>query len=83
MSESKAKKDKNKESLSDKNFTEAVKIMANTPPISNEEIIKHNRRGAEVKKKPAMNEKDWWQKMFDQKYLDTYLGNLTLEQSKK
>ena len=30
-----------------------------------------------------MNEKDWWQKMFDQKYLDTYLGNLTPERTKE
>lgn len=29
-----------------------------------------------------MNETDWWQKMFDQKYLDTYLGNLTPERTK-
>lgn len=30
-----------------------------------------------------MNEKNWWQKMFDQKYLDTYLGNLTPERTKE
>jgi len=28
-----------------------------------------------------MNERNWWQKMFDQKYLDTYLGNLTPERT--
>lgn len=30
-----------------------------------------------------MNETNWWQKMFDQKYLDTYLGNLTPERTKE
>lgn len=29
----------------------------------------------------AMNQTDWWQKMFDQKYLDTYLGSLTTERT--
>lgn len=30
-----------------------------------------------------MSETDWWQTMFDQKYLDTYLGNLTPERTKE
>ena len=30
-----------------------------------------------------MNEKNWWQRMFDQKYLDTYLGSLTPERTKE
>ncbi|GAC1392127.1 MAG: class I SAM-dependent methyltransferase [Candidatus Saccharimonadales bacterium] len=29
-----------------------------------------------------MNESNWWKEMFDQKYLDTYLGNLTAERTK-
>lgn len=29
-----------------------------------------------------MSESDWWQTMFDQKYLDTYLGSLTPERTK-
>jgi hypothetical protein len=33
-----------KDLAKDKNFTEAVKIMANTPPISNEEIVKRSKK---------------------------------------
>ncbi len=32
-----------KDLAKDKNFTEIVKIMANTPPISNEEIVKRSK----------------------------------------
>lgn len=31
----------------------------------------------------SMSEVDWWQTMFDQKYLDTYLGSLTPERTKQ
>lgn len=45
MSQDKAqKKSKKTEDSKDKNFTEAVKIMANTPPISNEEIVKRSKK---------------------------------------
>jgi len=30
-----------------------------------------------------MNEENWWQTMFDQRYLDTYLGGLTNERTNK
>jgi hypothetical protein len=33
-----------KDFAKDKDFTETVKIMANTPPISNEEIIKRSKK---------------------------------------
>jgi hypothetical protein len=45
MSENKPKKNENdKNPAKDKNFTETVKIMANTSPISNEEIIKRSKK---------------------------------------
>ncbi|HZM63573.1 MAG TPA: hypothetical protein VFB59_00390 [Candidatus Saccharimonadales bacterium] len=43
MTQDNAKK-KDKKSVADKNFTDTVKIMGNTPPISNEEIIKRNKK---------------------------------------
>ncbi|HLZ14604.1 MAG TPA: hypothetical protein VKQ34_01280 [Candidatus Saccharimonadales bacterium] len=44
MAQDETKKKKDKKPVADKNFTEAVKIMANTPPISNEEIIKRSKK---------------------------------------
>lgn len=38
------KTDEGKDLEKDKNFAEAVKIMANTPPISNEEIVKRRKK---------------------------------------
>jgi hypothetical protein len=41
----KLKKTENGKDLAkDKSFTEAIKIMANTPPISNEEIVKRSKK---------------------------------------
>ena len=33
-----------KKPLADKNFKDAVKIMADTPPVSNREIVKRNKK---------------------------------------
>lgn len=44
MTQGKAKKKMNKQSLADKSFTDAVKIMANTPPVSNEELVTRNKK---------------------------------------
>lgn len=44
MAQGDAKKKKDKKPVVDKNFTDTVKIMANTPPISNEEIVKHSKK---------------------------------------
>jgi len=33
-----------KDLTKDRNFTEAVKIMGNTPPVSNEEIVKRSKK---------------------------------------
>jgi hypothetical protein len=38
------KTEDSKDLAKDKDFTEAVKIMANTPPISNEEIVKRSKK---------------------------------------
>ncbi|HUC89403.1 MAG TPA: hypothetical protein VMR45_01245 [Patescibacteria group bacterium] len=45
MTQDKAPKEPKKgKGSKDKDFTEAVKIMANTAPISNDEIIKRNKK---------------------------------------
>ena len=38
------KKAEDKDLAKDKNFAEVIKIMADTPPISNEAIIKRNKK---------------------------------------
>jgi hypothetical protein len=38
------KTDGDNDAIKDKNFTEAVKIMVNTSPMSNEEIVKHSKK---------------------------------------
>jgi len=40
----KDKEDRAASGDSDKEFTEVIKIMANTPPISNEEIVKRSKK---------------------------------------
>ena len=44
MAQDEAQKKSKKTDGGDKNFTETVKIMAKTPPISNEEIIKRSKK---------------------------------------
>lgn len=44
-SKKKPKKVENKNQLKVKNFAEAVKIMANTPPSKNEELTRRKKSG--------------------------------------
>lgn len=44
MGQNKKEKTKDKNPIDKEDFKEVVKIMANTPPISNEEIVKRNKK---------------------------------------